>query len=130
MRRQNMRGACWRWKCEVMKRRGLSEVIFALAVPPPHFCTGSATPHFCTGSASPRADVAPTQPQCRSGKHCVASAHKRSTLGSENRRFLGWRGLSEIILALAVPAWHHTVLRTVNHRNYGKLWSSKIVITP
>ena len=30
---------------------------------------------------------------------------------------LGWRGLSEAIFALAVPAWHRTVYRTVDYRN-------------
>jgi len=30
-----------------------------------------------------RADAAPTQPQGRSGKHCVASAHKRGMLEVE-----------------------------------------------
>jgi len=43
----------------------------------------------CTGSASPRADAAPTQPQGHSWKHCVASAHGRSTPGSKNGRFWG-----------------------------------------
>ena len=37
----------------------------------------------------PRADAAPTQPQSRSWKHCVALAHGRSTPGSENGRFWG-----------------------------------------
>jgi hypothetical protein len=37
----------------------------------------------------PRADAAPNQPQGRSWKHCVASAHGRSTPGSENGRFWG-----------------------------------------
>jgi len=40
---------------------------------------------------------------------------------------LGLRALSEAIFALAVPAWHSTVHRTVNYRNYGKLQSSKII---
>jgi len=31
----------------------------------------------------PRADVAPTQPQGRSGKHCVTSARKRNMLEVE-----------------------------------------------
>jgi len=31
----------------------------------------------------PRADAAPTQPHGRLVKHCVASAHGRSTLGGE-----------------------------------------------
>ena len=31
----------------------------------------------------PRADAAPTQPQARSGTHCVASAHKGSMLEVE-----------------------------------------------
>jgi len=53
----------------------------------------------------PRADVAPTQPQGRSGKHCVASARKRSMLEVEKGRCLGWRGgLSEAKIAPAVPA--------------------------
>jgi len=33
-----------------------------------------------TAGPFPRADAAPIQPQGRSGKHCVASAHKRSML--------------------------------------------------
>jgi hypothetical protein len=33
--RQHMRGACRRWKWEVLGRRGLSGAIFALAVPAP-----------------------------------------------------------------------------------------------
>jgi hypothetical protein len=36
-----------------------------------------------TAGPFPRADAAPTQPQGRSGKHCVASAHKRSVLEVE-----------------------------------------------
>jgi len=31
--RQHIRGACWRWKWEVLGQRGLSEANFALAVP-------------------------------------------------------------------------------------------------
>ena len=38
----------------------------------------------------PRADAAPTQPQGRSWKHCVASAHGKSTPRSENGRL--WSG--------------------------------------
>jgi hypothetical protein len=33
----------------------------------------------------PRADAAPTQPQGRSGTHCVASPHERSVLEVEMR---------------------------------------------
>jgi hypothetical protein len=36
-----------------------------------------------TAGPFPGADAAPTQPEGRSGKHCVASAHKRSTLEVE-----------------------------------------------
>ena len=36
-----------------------------------------------TAGAFPRADADPTQPQGRSGKHYVASAHKRSMLEVE-----------------------------------------------
>jgi len=43
----------------------------------------------------------------------VASAHERSTPGSENGRCLGRRGLPEANFALAVPAWHRTVHRTL-----------------
>jgi hypothetical protein len=43
---------------------------------------------------------------------------------------LQWRGLSEAIFAPAVPAWHRTIHGSVNCRNYGKLRSSNIVITP
>jgi hypothetical protein len=84
---------------------------------------------LCTGSASPRADGAPTQPQGRSWKHCVASAHGRSTPGSENGR-LGRRGHSEAKIALAVPAWHRTVHRTVLYRLDGKIRSLKFGNTP
>ena len=42
-----------------------------------------------TAGPFPRADAAPTQPQGSSGKHCVASAHGRSTLGSEHGRCWG-----------------------------------------
>jgi hypothetical protein len=59
----------------------------------------------------------------------VASAHGRSTLGSGNGEVLGWRGFSEAILALAVPAWHHTVHRTVINRLDGKLWPPKYAKT-
>jgi len=61
-----------------------------------------------TAGPFPRADAAPTQPQGRSGKHCVASTHERSTLEVEMEG-LGWRGLSKAIFALAVPAWHRTL---------------------
>ena len=63
------------------------------------------------GSGSPRADAAPTQPQGRPGKHCVASTHGRSHTGERK-----WdvRGLPEAIFALAVPAWHRTVHRVRN----------------
>jgi len=51
---------------------------------------------------------------------CVVwQQHMGGTLGSENGRCLGRRGLSEAIFALAVPAWHRTVYRTVFYRNYG-----------
>jgi hypothetical protein len=33
--RQHITGACWRWKWEVLGWSGLSEAIFALAVPAP-----------------------------------------------------------------------------------------------
>jgi hypothetical protein len=82
-----------------------------------------------TAGPFPRAEAAPTQPQDRSGKHCETSARERSMLEVE-MGVLGWRGLSEAIFALAVPAWHRSVPRTVNYHNYGKLRSSKIVITP
>jgi len=42
-----------------------------------------------TAGPFPQADAAPAQPQGRSWKHCVASAHGRSTPGSENGRFWG-----------------------------------------
>ena len=40
---------------------------------------------------------------------------------AEQRKWevLGRRGHSEAILALAVPAWHRTVHRTVSYRIYG-----------
>jgi len=42
---------------------------------------------------------------------------------TEERKWevLGRRGHSEAIFALAVPAWHRTVHRTVFYRNYGKV---------
>ena len=42
---------------------------------------------------------------------------------TEERKWevLGQRGHSEAIFALAVPAWHRTVHRTVFYRNYGKV---------
>ena len=43
---------------------------------------------------------------------------------------LGRKGLSEAIFALAVPAWHCTVHRTVIYRLNGKLWSPKYAKTP
>jgi len=52
--------------------------------------------------------------------------HVRGACSRLKWEVLGWRGLSEAIFALAVPAWH----RTVNYRNYGKLRSSQIVTTP
>ena len=59
----------------------------------------------------PRADAAPTQPQGRSGTHCVASAHKGSMLEVEMGGVWGGEAFlrSEAIFALAVPAWHRTV---------------------
>ena len=61
------------------------------------------------------ADAAPTQPQDRSGKHCETSARERSMLEVE-MGVLGWRGLSEAIFALAVPAWHRTPNRNLPSR--------------
>ena len=75
-----------------------------------------------------RADAAPNQPQGRSGKHCVALMRERSTLEVEMECFGVGPGLSNAIIALAVPAWHRIVHRTANFRNYGKLRSSKIVL--
>jgi len=65
-----------------------------------------------TAGPFPRADAAPTQPQDRSGKHFVASAHKGSMLEVEMGG-LGVESLSEAIIALTVPAWHRTVYHTV-----------------
>ena len=52
----------------------------------------------------PRADAAPTQPQGRSGKHCVASAQKRSTLEVEMGGVWGGEAFPRPFFALAVPA--------------------------
>jgi hypothetical protein len=54
--------------------------------------------------------------------------HVRGACSRWKWEVLGWRGLSEAIFALAVPAWHRTVHRTVHYRNYGKLRSSQIVL--
>ena len=43
---------------------------------------------------------------------------------------LGRRGLSEAIFALAVPAWHRTVHRTLFYRLDGKARSPKFENTP
>jgi len=78
----------------------------------------------CTGSASPRADAAPTQPQGRSWKHCVASAHGRSTPRSENGRFWGGEAILRSFLHrsfLRPAAWHRTVYCTVFYRIYSKV---------
>ena len=70
----------------------------------------------------PRADAAPTQPQGRPGKHCVASAHKRSMREVEMGD-VGAERDSEAKIALAVPAWHLSVHRTVFYRLDGKIQS-------
>ena len=54
--------------------------------------------------------------------------HVRGACSRWKWEVLGCRGLSETSFALAVPAWHHTVHRTVDYRNYGKLRSSQIDI--
>ena len=43
---------------------------------------------------------------------------------------MGRRGHSEAIFALAVPAWHRTVHRTVFYRNYGKVRCDNYGSTP
>ena len=58
---------------------------------------------------------------------CGISTWEEHT-GERKWEVLGWRGLSVAIFALAVPAWHRTVHRTVNYHNYGKFQSSKFVI--
>jgi hypothetical protein len=40
-----------------------------------------------TAGPFPRANAAPTQPQGRSGEHCVASTRERSTLEVEKEGF-------------------------------------------
>jgi hypothetical protein len=60
---------------------------------------------------------------------CGVSTWEEHT-GEQNWKVLGWRGFSDVIFALAVPAWHRTIHRTVNCCNFGKLRSSKIVISP
>jgi len=51
---------------------------------------------------------------------------------AEQRKWevLGRRGHSEAIFALAVPAWHCTVHRTVFYRNYGKVRCDNYGSTP
>ena len=82
--------------------RGLSEANFALAVP--------AT------------ELMQPQPSLRvvHGRVCAVSTWEEHT-GERKWEVLGWRGLSEANFALAVPAWHRTVHRTVFYRNYGKV---------
>jgi len=112
-------------KWEVLGWRGLSESIFAPAVPA-WYRTVHRTVFYRLGST----DAAPTQPQGRSGKHNVASAHGRSTPGERKWEVLGWRGLSESIFAPAVPAWYRTVHRTVFYRLGSKVRSPKYTNTP
>jgi hypothetical protein len=59
-----------------------------------------------TAGPIPRSDADPTQPQGRLGKHCVASAHKRSILEVKMRGVWGGEDFlsSEANFALAVPA--------------------------
>jgi len=64
-----------------------------------------------TAGPFPQADAALTQPQGRSGKHCVASSHGRSTLGSENGRF--WGGEAFLRPFLHWQCQHGTVPYTV-----------------
>ena len=102
VRRQHMRGACGRWKWKVLGQRGLSGANFALAVPAP--------------------ELMEPQPSLRSFTKalCGVSTWEEHT-GGRKWEVLGWRGLSEAIFAPAVPAWHHTVHRTANCCDYGKL---------
>ena len=78
----------------------------------------------------PQADAAPTQLQNRPGKHCVALMRERSTLEVEMECFGVGPGLSNAIIALAVPAWHRIVHRTVFNRLDGKIWLTKFENTP
>ena len=57
-----------------------------------------------TAGAFPRADADPTQPQGRSGKHCVASAHQWSMLEVEMGGVWGGEAFPRPFFALAVPA--------------------------
>ena len=90
---------------------GLSDANFALAVPAPELMQPQPSLRVVHGSIVWR-------------QH-MGGAHRGAKW-----EVLGWRGLSEAIFAPAVPPWHRTAHRTVNCRNYGKLRSSKIVITP
>ena len=47
---------------------------------------------------------------------CGVSTWEEHT-GERKWEVLGWRDLSEAINALAVPAWHRSVHRTVFYRN-------------
>ena len=60
---------------------------------------------------------------------CGVSTWEEHT-GERKWEVLGRRGHSEAIFALAVPAWHRTVHRTVTYRLDGKLRSPKYAKTP
>jgi hypothetical protein len=60
---------------------------------------------------------------------CGVSTWEEHT-GEQKWEVLGWRGLSEAIFALAVPAWHRTIHRTVFYRNYGKVRCDNYGSTP
>ena len=56
--------------------------------------------------------------------------HMRGACRRWKWEVLGRRGHSEAVFALAVPAWHHTVHRTVFYRLDDKLRSPKFENTP
>jgi hypothetical protein len=89
-------------------QRGHSEAEIALAVPAP--------------------ELMQPQPSLRVvQKSIVWRQHMGEHTGERKCEVLGRRGLSEAIFAPAVSAWHRTVHRKVNCRDYGILRSSKIV---
>jgi hypothetical protein len=47
---------------------------------------------------------------------CGISTWEEHT-GEQKWEVLGWRGLSKVVFALAVPEWHRTVHLTIFYRN-------------
>ena len=74
----------------------------------------------CKPLLGPSPELMQSQPSLRVVQGSIVW---RQHMGGAHRgakcEVLGWRGLSEVVFALTVPAWHRTLHRTVNYRNYG-----------